>query len=221
MRIIAGLKSVIRRISVQFELGRAAETAYGNTWQVTSEYREYVNKQLERTLIKRRNKGVHTYILIDEIAERIDLTRCNILCVGSRNMTEVDYFREKGSPNVKAIDLYSDHPDIRVMDMHKMVFSDNTFDVVFSSHALEHAYDPDQVIKELARVCRSDGLIAIEVPVNFKATAADRIDFGDLKHLHSVFDPYIKSVLWSEAQSPETSRNIHAVAIIRTIMTTI
>lgn len=133
-------------------------------------------------------------------------------------MTEIEYFYKKRAHSVKAIDLYSQHPDIQVMDMHDMTFPNNSFDVIFSSHSLEHSYDSAKVISELARVCRPGGLIAVEIPVNFEPSAADLVDFGGLEDLHTAFDAYIKQVLWSDSQPPETPKNVHKVAIVRTIM---
>lgn len=50
-------------------------------------------------------------------------------------------------------------------DMHNMfIFNDNQFDVIISSHSLEHAYDPRKVLSEFFRVLKPEGLLFIVVP---------------------------------------------------------
>jgi len=63
------------------------------------------------------------------------------------------------------------------MDMHALTFADQSFDVIFSAHSLEHAYDADRALAEFARVTRPRGYWAIEVPLRFDPTAVDRNDF--------------------------------------------
>lgn len=50
-------------------------------------------------------------------------------------------------------------------DMHEMFFAeDDSFDVIISSHSLEHAYDPILALKEFNRVLKKDGLLFIVLP---------------------------------------------------------
>lgn len=50
-------------------------------------------------------------------------------------------------------------------DMHNMsIFDDGSFDVVISSHSLEHSFDPGLALLEFHRVLRADGLLFIVVP---------------------------------------------------------
>lgn len=50
-------------------------------------------------------------------------------------------------------------------DMHDLSFFKNDmFDCVVSTHSLEHALDPIQVLNELKRVVKSDGKILIVIP---------------------------------------------------------
>ncbi|MBI9067999.1 MAG: class I SAM-dependent methyltransferase [Salinivirgaceae bacterium] len=43
-------------------------------------------------------------------------------------------------------------------------YATNTFDTVYSSHVLEHVTDMDKSLKEIKRVCKTDGIIIIGVP---------------------------------------------------------
>jgi len=50
-------------------------------------------------------------------------------------------------------------------DMHKLtIFADETFDVVYSSHTLEHAYSPITAIKEFRRILKPNGLLYVVLP---------------------------------------------------------
>ncbi len=47
-------------------------------------------------------------------------------------------------------------------DAEQLSFGEEAFDVVVSRFALHHCEDPQRVLAEMARVCRSQGLVAIE-----------------------------------------------------------
>jgi len=50
------------------------------------------------------------------------------------------------------------------VDMHELPFPAATFDIVYSSHTLEHALDPVQVLAEFRRVLVPDGQLVLVVP---------------------------------------------------------
>ncbi len=162
-------------------------------------YDDYLNMQLKRTIIKNDNQlKERTIYLVDKLAQFVNLNQAEILCVGCRNHAEIDYFYAKGVKKILGIDLMSKHSDILVMDMHQMTFPDNSFNVVYSSHSLEHAYDPQKVINEIKRICRPGGYVVIEVPIRYETTSADRIDFGGSEKLLSAFAPDVAQVLLAE-----------------------
>jgi SAM-dependent methyltransferase len=43
-------------------------------------------------------------------------------------------------------------------------YEDNSFDVVWSSHVLEHLFDPISAIQNWVRICKPEGIIVILVP---------------------------------------------------------
>jgi ubiquinone/menaquinone biosynthesis C-methylase UbiE len=47
-------------------------------------------------------------------------------------------------------------------DAQKLPYSDGSFDIVVSRYALHHVEDPHQMLSEMARVCRSQGKVAIQ-----------------------------------------------------------
>ena len=61
------------------------------------------------------------------------------------------------------------------MDVHAIPFEDNTFDVVFCNHVLEHVDDDLLVCSEFNRVLKSDGWGILQSPVYpLEATLEDK-----------------------------------------------
>jgi SAM-dependent methyltransferase len=187
-------------------------------WRRSADYKSYLQTQLRRTLLKKSAPlPDRARILIDKIDTFTDLSNSDVLCIGSRNTAEIDYFYQKGAKHVTGIDLYSENEAILVMDMHDMVFPDKSFDVIYSCHSLEHAFDVQKVINEIVRVARSNAIVTIEVPVAYATQGADLVDFGNLNTLHCYFQPHIAQILWSDRQPPYSLTNNGGNSIIRTI----
>ncbi len=152
------------------------------------------------------------------VAGLITISERDVLCVGCRDAAEIEYFSSKGARRVCGIDLYSECKDIVVMDMHDMKFDNSSFDLLYSSHSLEHALNVRKAISEFVRVVRNGGSIVVEVPVNYEVRGADLVDFGSLENLHDHFKPYLEKVLWSETITGPIDAGSPVVAL-RTIMT--
>ena len=181
------------------------------------EYREYLATQLERTLSKREtDPGVGAVTLIERVAEA-QPAGGGVLCVGCRNGLELDRFRAHGFGEVVGIDVFSQRPDILVMDMHELAFPAESFDVVYASHSLEHSYDVDRVASEIVRVARSGAVVALEVPVRVQASAADRVVFSGLDELRAVFGDGIGEELLAEEQPPHTPTNGQGTDVARLV----
>ncbi len=102
-----------------------------------------------------------------------------VLCLGPRNDLELCYIRQAGSKVVLGLDLFSQHPDIKVGDMHDMPFPAGEFGMVWASHVLEHAKDPKVVFGEIERVLKPGGWLFAAYPTGFKTNWHDRWDYGD------------------------------------------
>ncbi|TAE08743.1 MAG: class I SAM-dependent methyltransferase [Bacteroidetes bacterium] len=50
------------------------------------------------------------------------------------------------------------------MDIHQMPFENNTFDVLFCNHVLEHVADDYQAVREIHRVLKPNGWAILQVP---------------------------------------------------------
>jgi len=180
-----------------------------------SDYRDYLSIQLKRTLSKREtDPGVGALTLINAVAAE-QPSGGSVLCVGCRNALELDRFHERGFADVVGIDVFSQREDILVMDMHDMTFSDDTFDVVYASHSLEHSYDVQRVAREIMRVARNGAVVGVEVPIRGQASAADRIVFSGLDELRGVFAGHVADDVLAEEQPPRSATNEQGTEIAR------
>ncbi|MBS1646431.1 MAG: class I SAM-dependent methyltransferase [Bacteroidetes bacterium] len=71
----------------------------------------------------------------------------------------------KGMKNLQytTADLNSPIADVK-MDLHQAPFQDNTFDVIFCNHVLEHVENDRQCMKELHRIMKPGGWGIFQVP---------------------------------------------------------
>lgn len=176
--------------------------------------RDYLNVQLRRTLSKRGGElPQRGRQFIAAVVNHIVPAQSRVLCVGCRNVAELNNFRAGGVASVVGIDLYSTAREILVMDMHAMTFAADSFDLVYSSHSLEHAREPARVIAEFLRVVRPRGVIAIEVPVNYPTRGADLVDFKSVENLLAAFAPHVVEVLWSEHCTAATGGEVGTEAV--------
>ncbi len=181
------------------------------------EYRDYLATQLRRTLSKREtDPGVGAVTLINRVADA-QPSGGSVLCVGCRNALELDRFRERGFEDVVGIDVFSQREDILVMDMHQMSFSNDSFDVVYASHSLEHSYDVGRVVREIGRVARDGAVVGVEVPVRTQRSAADRVVFSGLEELREVFGRKIGEELLGEEQPPHAPTNEQGTDVARLV----
>jgi predicted SAM-dependent methyltransferase len=70
-------------------------------------------------------------------------------------------------PDWENVDFYPTAPGVRVHDLHKRTpYADETFDVVYHSHVLEHFQRPAALrfLRECCRVLKPGGVIRIAVP---------------------------------------------------------
>lgn len=79
-------------------------------------------------------------------------------------------------PNLDATKKFLDEKgvqDVKLVqgDLEKMPFEDNSFDVVASSHVLEHLPDFDQGLAEIHRVTKKRAIIALPTCLNLSAAS--------------------------------------------------
>lgn len=74
-------------------------------------------------------------------------------------------FKKSGNIDYISADLYSPRAMIK-QDITSLTLDDNTFDVIFCSHVLEHVEDDKKAMGELFRVLKPDGWAMIQVPLD-------------------------------------------------------
>lgn len=72
-------------------------------------------------------------------------------------------FRRMKNLGYTTADLNSPIADVK-MDLHHAPFKDNTFDVIFCNHVLEHVEDDRQCMRELYRIMAPGGWGVFQVP---------------------------------------------------------
>lgn len=81
-------------------------------------------------------------------------------------------FKELLGNNYLTADL--DNPLAMVrMDITNIEYADNTFDVIYCSHVLEHVQDDKRAMREFFRVLKNDGWAILLVPITSEKTFED------------------------------------------------
>ena len=88
--------------------------------------------------------------------------KLNVLHIAPENCF-ISIFKSSKNINYTSGDLFSPLADIK-MDIHKMPFKNNTFDVVLCNHVLEHLDDDIKALKEIIRVMKNGGFSILQVP---------------------------------------------------------
>ena len=103
-------------------------------------------------------------------------------------------------------DLFSPLAKIK-MDIHKMPFQNNSFDIILCNHVLEHVENDKKAIKEINRVMKKDGFSILQVPFYYpipKNTIEDKSIlsekerekvYGQSDHLRKYGKDYDKRIL--------------------------
>ncbi len=189
-------------------------------------YRFYLKAQIDRTLLKYPTSHImesevnKKKFLVDLLSRQIDLKFIeHALVIGCRNEQELDLLEEYGVKKVTGIDLISFDPRVIKMDMHKMSFKENTFDVIYASHVIEHSFEYRKVFSEMYRVAKDNCTVLIEVPINFSINNADRVDFKSAENMLSEFKKIgeIKNIHIKENKKVGDLENFDGTEIARVI----
>jgi SAM-dependent methyltransferase len=84
-------------------------------------------------------------------------------------------------------DLFSKAVDVK-MDICDIHYPDNTFDIIYCSHVLEHVPDDRKAMSEFQRVLKPDGWAVLLVPITAKQTVEDP----------SITDPHERSRVFGQ-----------------------
>jgi len=67
---------------------------------------------------------------------------------------------------------------VKKMDMHFLDFPDNSFDLIWSHHSMEHSFSPVYVLREWLRVLRPGGYLAVTVPPHKEQIVSGHFNVG-------------------------------------------
>lgn len=107
----------------------------------------------------------------------------NMLHVAPEKLFE-KRFRQIKSLKYTSADL--NNPDAMVkMDITNVQFPDESFDIIFCCHVLEHIPDDRKAIRELYRVLKPNGRLIIQVPGPMEKTFenTDEMALGDRRYV--------------------------------------
>ena len=118
---------------------------------------EVKNQKINSTkLFSKKVFGVEmTYLLNEEIKKRKNVS---ILDIGCGNGENENILYKLGASNVVLTDYNSKAAHL-LTDVHNLPFKDKSFDIVFSSQAIDHFYNPFLAFKEISRILKDDGVI--------------------------------------------------------------
>lgn len=78
----------------------------------------------------------------------------------------VDFFEARDNVEYLSVDIEADRA-MKQEDITRLSFADNSFDVIFCSHVLEHVEDDKAAMAELRRVLHPDGFAILDVPIDY------------------------------------------------------
>lgn len=95
------------------------------------------------------------------------------------------------------LDDTASHLDLRSYDGRRLPFPDNSFDLVFASHVIEHVAEPRGLIEELIRV--SSDVVYIEVPceITLRTSRAGISEALKIGHINAYTPEYFMVLLQS------------------------
>lgn len=141
----------------------------------------YINREIQNELkraSKTRNSEIVNKYLLGLKGVEIGGSISSDFGIDAINIDRVDiqksdinnfYFRDQ---------IYSEFHCIKKVDLiadgDNLPFKDNTLDFVFTSHVLEHFYDPIKALKEWYRVVKNGGYIFMIIPHKERTFDKDR-----------------------------------------------
>jgi len=99
-------------------------------------------------------------------------------------------FKKQKNIDYTTADLYSPIADVKA-DILNLPFDDNSFDVVFCNHVLEHISDDIKAMQELYRVLKPNGMGIFQVPQDlYRTTTFEDNSITDKKERTKIFGQY-------------------------------
>lgn len=99
-------------------------------------------------------------------------------------------FRKQENINYTTTDLLSPLADVKA-DICNLPFNDNSYDIIFCNHVLEHIPDDTKAMQELYRVLKPNGLGIFQIPQDLsRATTFEDDSITNKKERAKIFGQY-------------------------------
>ena len=106
-------------------------------------------------------------LVLDRLAESFDFSKLSMLHVAPESVFAQRFSQSFGQ--YVTTDIERQDVDLQ-LDLTSLDLPDNSFDVVYASHVLEHIRDDKLALAEVARVLRPGGIAVLPVPIACLAT---------------------------------------------------
>jgi SAM-dependent methyltransferase len=115
--------------------------------------------------IHHANPRMRLLLLPLSTIETLDPATSRILVIGPRNEFDLYTLVALGFrlEHIVGLDLISYSPHVKLGDMHDLAFADASFDAVVCGWTLSYSTNPQQAAREIARVTKPGGVVAIGV----------------------------------------------------------
>ncbi|MGD1862384.1 MAG: class I SAM-dependent methyltransferase [Leptolyngbyaceae cyanobacterium] len=162
-------------------------------------------KGLRDTSVVRSNALVRPLSVIEELSPDSQL-----LCIGPRTEGELYNLAAHGFKlsQIEAVDLISYSPKIQLGDMHALPFTDDKFDAVICGWTIAYSDNKVKAAREMMRVVRNGGIIAIGV--EYHPLSTEEIEnmtgylpgsferLNTLEDVHELFENNIDYIFFSQ-----------------------
>lgn len=153
-------------------------------------------------------------------------TDARVLSVGPRSEGELISLAAHGFawPRILGLDLISYSPKVRLGDMHRTPFADGEFDAVVLGWVLAYSEEPARAAREIARITRPGGIIAVGVEyspetqeqivqsVGYLPGAKERIQ--SCAQILSFFGDAVDHVYYNHVVAPADQGRVGALCVI-------
>ena len=152
-----------------------------------------------RSMVRQRDVA---QLILDEFGRGAALSIDQAIAAGSLNEVDIYEAGMQGPLHARLralprylnsyfwddVELGLERDGVRCEDLTKLTFPDLSFDLVVSLEVLEHVFDIEQAVSEIARVLRVGGVHIFSIPVRYPFPAqtkvlASRKDNGEIEYL--------------------------------------
>ena len=173
--------------------------------EIVKKQREQHSNKLKKELtVKRKNIRIEDIALLKKHFSDAK----SVLCIGNRDDSEVQDFIDAGFDAI-GTDVVDETKLTRKIDAYDLDkhFGEDAFDIVFSSHSLEHMADVKKVMKNIKHIAKMGVFIVLPITPGVKPrwkhpTVFEIMKFNSQKETNDIFintDKY--KTIWDDFDS--------------------